>query len=82
MVNVVVRARFGYAMPNNRNSWQVTKGDTGVLRWERHPRYARFVELLVVWDDDPVQKPRRIILSSLEVIGIQINRYRIAVVSG
>ena len=79
MVEVVVRARFGYAMPNGRYPWQVTKGDIGILKWKRHSRFARLVELLVVWDSDPQRQARRPILSSLEVVGLQINRERVVV---
>lgn len=78
-MEVVVRARFGYAMPNGNRSWQVTKGDTGILRWKRHPQYARLVELLVIWDKDPARKPRRIVLPSLEIMGLQVDRYRFTV---
>jgi hypothetical protein len=81
MVQVVVRARFGYAMPNGRNPWQVTKDDIGILRWKRHRRYARLVELLVIWDGDPARKARKVVLSSLEIIGVQVNRHRVVVLS-
>ncbi len=77
MIDMVVRAQFGFSMQNGRHPWQVTKGDTGILRWKRHPRYARFVELLVVWDNDPARKARRPVLSSLEVIGMQFDRNRV-----
>jgi len=81
MVEMVVRAQFGFSMPKGRYPWQVTKGDTGIVRWSRHPRYARFVELFVVWDNDPARKARRTVFSSLELIGIQIDRHRIMVLS-
>lgn len=79
MVEMVVCARFGFAMPNGRYPWQVVRGDTGILQFKRHKRYARFVELLVIWDNDPGRKARRAILSSLEVIGVQTGRNRVTI---
>jgi hypothetical protein len=79
-MEVVLKAKFGYIIPNGRTSWEVVDGDTGILQWKRHSRYARFVEPLVVWDRDPDRVPRRLIFSSVEIIGIQAEQHRILVV--
>jgi hypothetical protein len=81
VIEAVIRARFSYTMPDGRIPWNVTKGDTGILRWKRHRRYARFVELLVVWDGDPTRKARRTVLASLEIIGLQLSQERILIYS-
>lgn len=78
-MQVVVVARFGYESRNGKERWTVTKDDVGVLRWKRHRRYARLLEPVVVWDNDPDRKARRSIFSSLEIIGMQAGGTRLTV---
>ena len=79
MVEVVVKARFGFSTPY-AGSYEVLEGDIGVLKWERHPRYTRLIEPLVVWDHDPSRTPHSAVHSAIEVIGLQIDQHRILVV--
>lgn len=77
MSAVVVRARFDSWTLDSVDAWPVKKGDLGVLRWKRHRRHARFLEACVVWDSDPTRRLRRVILSMLEVTGLQTSTCRV-----
>jgi hypothetical protein len=74
---VLVRARFGYEMRDAGQRWRVEKGDLGVLQWRPHRRHRRFLEPMVVWDNDPDHVPRQAILSSLRVVGLQTKDTRV-----
>lgn len=80
MVALVVKARFGYEFIEAGERWSVAKGDTGVLCWKSHQRHPRYLEPLVVWDNDPSHKARKSILSSLAVIGLQSENTRVLVI--
>lgn len=71
MSAVVVQARYDSETLDRVDSWQVRKGDFGVLRWKPHRRHPRFLEPYVVWDSDPKRKLRKIILSSITIVGLQ-----------
>jgi hypothetical protein len=79
MVEVVVKARFEYVAMDGRDRWAVKQGDVGIARLRSHRRYARFFEALVIWDADPNRKPRRSVLSSLVIVGIQTKGTRLIV---
>lgn len=79
MVEVVVRAQFSYELGDSGERWPVAKGDTGVLRWKSHARHSRYLEPLVVWDNDPFRRERRAILSSLTTVGLQASGLRVMV---
>jgi hypothetical protein len=68
---VIVRARFDSRTLDASNSWEVRKGDLGLLRWKPHRKHPRFFEPRVVWDRDPEQKNRKVIVSSISVVGLQ-----------
>jgi len=74
---VVVRARFDNKTLEDGASWQVRKEDLGLLKWKPHRGHPRFLEPRVVWDDDPKRKARRVILSSITVVGLETGRTRV-----
>ncbi len=74
---VIVKARFDSETLDTVDAWRFRKGDVGVLNWKRHRRHPRFLEPCVVWDKDPTQRSRRIILSSIAVVGLQTPTSRI-----
>ncbi len=75
---VVVRARFD-SRTLGRDAVSFEKGDLGVLSCKPHRRHPRFLEPCVVWDNDPQHRPRRVILFSIAVVGIQTRTERILV---
>jgi len=75
---VVVRARFD-SRTLGRDPEYVSKGDLGVLEWKSHRRHPRFLEPCVIWDKDPHRKPRRVILSSIAVVGLETRTVRVLV---
>jgi hypothetical protein len=82
MVEVVVKARFSYELMDAGERWSVATGDVGALRWKPHKRHPRFLEPLVVWDNDPSLRARKTILSSLTVVGLQTEKTRALVSFG
>jgi hypothetical protein len=76
MIEVVVEAQFGYELVDAGGRWSVAKGDVGVLRWKPHQRHPRFLEPLVIWDNDPSRRERKSILSALAVVGLQSKKTR------
>lgn len=81
MSAVVVRARFNSKTLDAADGWIVKKGDLGVLKWLPHKRHQRFLEPRVLWDRDPKRKVRRIILSSIAIVGLQTATARIMLTS-
>lgn len=81
MSTVVVRAKHDFETTGEGDRWDVQKGDLGVLRWVPHKRHPRFGEARVIWDRDPEQKVRRVILSSIAVVGLQTPTLRVMLVS-
>ena len=77
METVVVKARYDYGISGTRDRWDVQKGDIGVLKWMPHKRQRRFFEPLVIWDRDPKQKARCIMLSSITIVGLQTQALRV-----
>jgi hypothetical protein len=75
---VVVKARFD-SRTLGPDPEHVSKGDLGVLGWKPHRRHPRFLEACVIWDRDPHRKPRRVILSSIEVVGLETQTVRVLV---
>ena len=75
---VVVRARFD-SRTLGRDSEYVSKGELGVLKWKPHRRHPRFLEPSVIWDKDPHRQPRRVILSSIAVVGLETPTVRFLV---
>jgi hypothetical protein len=71
MSTLVVRAKHDFETTDDGNRWNVQKGDLGVLKWVAHKRNPRFVEARVIWDRDPERKVRRLILSSIVIVGLQ-----------
>ncbi len=80
MSAVVVRARFDSRTLESPAPWEVRRGDLGVLRWKAHRRHARFFELYVVWDRDSARRARKVIVSSVAVVGLQSGRARVLLV--
>jgi hypothetical protein len=78
---VVVRARFDSETMETGVPWQFKKGDLGVLTWKRHGSHPRFLEPRVIWDDDPKEKSRRVILASIAIVGIETLTARILLFS-
>jgi len=78
MAEVVVRARFGFRIAKRGAAFTVNENDTGILQWKRHVRYPRLVEFMVIWDHDSTRTPRdAAVQAAIEIIGIQIEGYRI-----
>lgn len=77
MSAVVVKAKFDSETLETGESWLVKKGDLGVLKWFSHKRHPRFLEARVMWDRDPKRKVRRIIQSSVAIVGLQTPSLRI-----
>ena len=77
MSAVVVKAKFDSETLDTRKSWIVRKGDFGVLEWFSHRRHPRFLEARVIWDRDPKRKARKIIQSSVAIVGLQTPSLRI-----
>lgn len=75
---VVVRARFDSRTLGPDPAY-VSKGDLGMLRWKPHRRHPRFLEPCVIWDNDPHRKPRRVIVSSVAVAGLETRGVRVMV---
>lgn len=80
MAAVVVRARFDSQTSDHSGRWNVKKGDFGVLKWKAHGRHPRFFEPVVLWDRDPQRQVRRVIVSSLTVVGLQTRGARVLLV--
>jgi hypothetical protein len=81
MAEIVVQARFGFGVSKRGATFPVNENDTGILQWKRHARYPRLVEFQVVWDNDPTRTPRdAAVHAAIEIIGIQIEGYRILAV--
>jgi hypothetical protein len=76
---VIVRARFDSQTLEPTDPQFVAKGDLGLLKWKRHRRHPRFLEPCVVWDKDPHRKVRRVILSSIAVVGLETGAARVLV---
>jgi hypothetical protein len=76
MSAVVVRARFDSAKME-ADLWQVKKGDFGVLRWKSDQRRPRLLVPYVVWDRDTERKIRKVVMSSITVVGLQTSRSRV-----
>lgn len=76
MSAVVVRARFD-SPTLDADSWHVRKGDLGVLHWHAHRRHPRFFEPRVMWDRDPKRRVRRVIVSSIGIVGLQTRTSRV-----
>jgi hypothetical protein len=68
---VVVKARFDSETLDTPGGWRYSEGDLGVLHWKPHKRHLRFLEPCVIWDADPKHKMRRVMLSSITVVGLQ-----------
>lgn len=81
MSAVVVRAKYDFEATENGERWDVQKGDLGVLTWIPHKRHPRFLDARVMWDRDPEQKVRRVILSSVVIAGLQTSTLRMMLVS-
>jgi hypothetical protein len=79
MVDIVIKAQFGYGPIDVSDPWLVTAGDVGLLRWRTHRRHPRFLEPVVVWDKDPSRRARKCIVSSLTVAGFQSKHTRLLV---
>ncbi len=80
MGTVVVRARFAYETTDDPIRWEVKEGDLGVLTWVPHKRHPQFLEPRVIWDRDPKKNARRIIGSSVTVVGLQRTRIRMMLI--
>jgi hypothetical protein len=76
---VVVMARFNY-QTSGKKAMQVKKGDLGLLQWRPHRRHPRYLEPVVVWDKDGQRKCRKIIWSSLSIVGLQTAGTRIMLI--
>lgn len=74
---VVVKARFDSETLDTVDPWRFDKGDLGVLHWKVHGRHPRFFQPCVIWDGDPRRKVRRVILSSITIVGIQTPTARV-----
>lgn len=68
---VVVKARFDSETLDTVDAWRYSKGELGILHWKPHKRHPRFLEPCVIWDGDPKRRMRRVILSSITVVGLQ-----------
>jgi hypothetical protein len=77
MSAVVVRARFDSETVESIDPWEVRKGDLGVLKWKSHRRHPRFFEPHVVWDRDPQRRVRKVIVSSIAIVGLQTSGSRV-----
>ena len=77
MSAVVIRARFDSETLDASDPWLFRKGDLGVLQWKRHRRHPRFLEPCVIWDNDPKHAVRRVILSSITIVGLQTTTARV-----
>jgi hypothetical protein len=60
--------------------WQVKKGDLGVLRWKAHRTHHRCFVPYVVWDRDPERKVRKLMISSITIIGLHTSTSRLLLV--
>ncbi len=81
MGTVVVRAKHGFETLQEGDRWDVHKGDLGVLRWVAHRRHRRYLEPRVIWDRDPHRKARRVVLSSVAIVGLQTRTLRVRLIS-
>lgn len=79
---VIVRARRESETLDGVDIWRFRKGDLGILHWKRHRRHPRFLEPCVVWDRDPKRKVRRVIASSIAIVGLQTQATRILLFPG
>lgn len=77
MSAVVVKAKFDSETLDTGENWIIRKGDLGVLKWSSHKRHPRFLEARVIWDRDPRRRVRRVILSSIAIVGLQTTTIRI-----
>ena len=77
MSAVVVRARFDTETLDDTAPWKVRTGDLGLLKWKPHKKHPRFLEPRVVWDGDPKHKARRVIVSSIAVVGLETATTRV-----
>ena len=76
-VDVVVKARFDSKTMDPVDAWQVRRDDLGTLKWKPHRGHPRFLEPCVVWDGDPQRKVRRVILTSITIVGLQTQAARV-----
>lgn len=81
MSTVVVRAKYDSEATDDGERWDIQKDDLGVLKWVPHKRHPRFVEARVIWDRDPGRRVRRVILSSILIVGLQTPNLRVVLVS-
>lgn len=79
MAAIVVKARFSYGRAGRKDEWHVSEDDLGVLRWRRHRQHSAFLEPLVIWDRDPDKRPRSVVMSSLEIVGLQSRKLRVMI---
>lgn len=75
-VSIVVQARFSCDTLDRGRRLTVSTGDHGILKWKAHKRHPRYSEPLVLWDRDASQKPRRVVLASVQVVGLQVSSTR------
>ncbi len=76
-IDVVVEARFDSKTMDPGDAWQVKKGDFGILKWKAHRGHPRFLEPCVIWDGDPLCKWRKVIQSSVTIVGLQTSTARV-----
>jgi len=78
---VVISPYGGQTIPHEDNPtegvYHFEHGEIGILRWKPSPCGTVLdFQPEVIWDADPKLLPRRVLLVSIELIGLQINGCR------